>query len=69
MTWADRKGNTNMEGSTIWRRSSFSGGSGGDCVELGNTGAVRDSKNPAGPVLTVDLGGLLASVKAGHLDR
>lgn len=37
-----------------WRKSSYSNGSGGTCVELavrpGGTG-VRDSKNPAGGTL------------------
>jgi hypothetical protein len=39
-----------------WRKSSYSGSDGqGDCVEVafGGTVAVRDSKNPAGPILTV----------------
>lgn len=39
---------------TQWRKSSYSGGNGGDCVELAHGGAallVRDSKNPEGPVL------------------
>jgi len=41
-----------------WRRSSFSGGSGGDenCVEValaGPAAALRDSKNTAGPILAV----------------
>lgn len=31
--------------------------------------ACSDSKNPGGPILSVDLCGLLASVKAGGLDR
>jgi Domain of unknown function (DUF397) len=39
----------------VWRKSSYSGGSGGNCVEVaGNlpgTIAVRDSKNPEGPAL------------------
>jgi Domain of unknown function (DUF397) len=37
-----------------WRKSSYSGNSGGQCVEVGNAGrviAVRDSKDPKGPVL------------------
>lgn len=51
-----------------WRKSSHSGGS-GDCVELANTGLVRDSKNPAGPTLSVDLSGLVGAAKAGRLDR
>ncbi|WP_406431402.1 DUF397 domain-containing protein [Streptomyces sp. NBC_01589] len=39
-----------------WFKSSYSGAEGGDCVEVANaTGVVhiRDSKFPAGPVLTV----------------
>ncbi|MEU1684751.1 DUF397 domain-containing protein [Micromonospora sp. NPDC005707] len=39
-----------------WRKSTRSNGSGGNCVEVaGNLPgvvAVRDSKDPAGPVLT-----------------
>jgi Domain of unknown function (DUF397) len=37
-----------------WRKSSYSGNSGGQCVEIGNAArlvAVRDSKDPDGPVL------------------
>jgi hypothetical protein len=55
--------------SPVWRKSSFSGGNNGDCVELANTGAVRDSKNPVGPHLRVELGTLRSAVKAGHLTR
>ncbi|WP_441349174.1 DUF397 domain-containing protein [Streptomyces sp. NTH33] len=40
-----------------WRKSSYSNGDGGDCVEVcdAHTGVVpvRDSKVPHGPVLTV----------------
>ncbi|MEU3616500.1 DUF397 domain-containing protein [Streptomyces sp. NPDC006872] len=39
-----------------WRRSSYSGDQGGDCVEIAETPAtvaVRDSKNPTGPVLVL----------------
>lgn len=38
----------------IWRKSSFSGANGGNCVEVAaatRTVAVRDSKDPDGPVL------------------
>lgn len=39
-----------------WRKSSYSGSNGGNCVEVaalpGSSLAVRDSKNPDGPVLT-----------------
>jgi hypothetical protein len=41
-----------------WRKSSYSGGNGGSCVEVAGLSdgryAVRDSKNPAGPVLRFD---------------
>jgi hypothetical protein len=52
-----------------WRKSSRSSGQNGACVELAFAGAVRDSKNAAGPILRVDLRGLLTSVKAGAFDR
>jgi hypothetical protein len=52
-----------------WRKSTRSGGNNGACVELANVGAVRDSKNPAGPTLRADLAGLVATAKAGRLDR
>jgi hypothetical protein len=46
-----------------WRKSSFSD-SGNGCVELANTlSAVRDSKNPDGPTLTVDVRPLIESLK------
>ena len=52
----------------VWRKSSRSGGNNGACVELANVGAVRDSKNPTGPLLCVDLVALLIATKAGSLD-
>ena len=52
-----------------WRKSSRSAGNNGACVELANLGAVRDSKNPTGPALPVDLANLMAAAKAGHLDH
>ncbi|AIV36744.1 MULTISPECIES: DUF397 domain-containing protein [Streptomyces] len=39
-----------------WRKSSYSSDQGGNCVEVGElpaTVAVRDSKTPAGPTLTL----------------
>jgi hypothetical protein len=39
---------------TAWRRSSYSGANGGNCVELGTVGdtvLVRDSKDRDGPRL------------------
>ena len=39
----------------VWRKSSYSSGNGGQCVEvarnLPDIVAVRDSKNPEGPAL------------------
>jgi hypothetical protein len=38
-----------------WRKSSYSGGNGGNCIEVAalsdGSRAVRDSKDPSGPVL------------------
>jgi hypothetical protein len=48
---------------TTWRKSSFSSASDDNCVEVAFavTGtAVRDSKNPNGPVLTIGTRGWLA---------
>ena len=40
----------------VWRKSSFSGGSGQNCVEVARLAAgdvaVRHSKHPSGPALT-----------------
>jgi Domain of unknown function (DUF397) len=50
-----------------WRKSSFSGLNGGECVEVcHDLGAVRDSKNPDGPVLTADIAGLVRAIRAGR---
>ncbi|MXM62707.1 DUF397 domain-containing protein [Streptomyces sp. HUCO-GS316] len=42
-------------GDLAWRKSTYSSDQGGECVEIaelpGATVAVRDSKNPAGPML------------------
>ncbi|WP_285608537.1 DUF397 domain-containing protein [Actinokineospora globicatena] len=57
---------------TSWRKSTYSGGSGTSCVEVAwseprpaSDGVfVRDSKNPAGPMLTLPASawrGLLSS--------
>ena len=55
-----------------WKKSSYSGGQ-GNCVEVASLRdgvAVRDSKNPGGPVLRFsadDWQAFVASVKAGQL--
>ncbi|MFJ9897421.1 DUF397 domain-containing protein [Streptomyces sp. NPDC091280] len=43
---------------TQWRKSSYSSDQGGECVEIAETTypptlSVRDSKTPAGPILTL----------------
>ena len=43
-----------------WRKSSYSGGNGGGCIEIGTSAEahhvlVRDTKDRQGPVLNVDL--------------
>lgn len=45
-----------------WRKARGSGPN-NQCVELAYPGLVRDSKNPAGPVLRVNLALFLASVR------
>lgn len=56
-----------------WRKSSRSGSEGGTCVELGcrdeagTPVAVRDSKNPTGPVLWIDPSQLVRAVRVGRL--
>ncbi|MCM3882475.1 DUF397 domain-containing protein [Frankia sp. R82] len=58
-----------------WRRSSYSNGAGGMCVEvapLGEGVAVRDSKNPTGPVLAFtapEWDAFLAGARDGEFDR
>ncbi|WP_416971995.1 DUF397 domain-containing protein [Streptomyces sp. 4F14] len=57
-----------------WRKSSYSGPQGGECVEVLDGYAsgvpVRDSKNLTGPAIVVPAGGwtsFLAAVKRGQL--
>jgi uncharacterized protein DUF397 len=51
-----------------WRKSTYTGGAEGqDCVELAAQGAVRDSKNPDGPVLSVEITALVTAVKSGRI--
>ncbi|MFE7772540.1 DUF397 domain-containing protein [Streptomyces sp. NPDC057445] len=43
-------------GAAAWRKSTYSGDTGGDCIEVAPQPcriAVRDSKNPEGPVFAV----------------
>ncbi|MEV0034787.1 DUF397 domain-containing protein [Streptomyces sp. NPDC050804] len=56
-----------------WRKSSYSGGSNGDCLEVADGYAdipVRDSKNPTGPTLLfrpTNWSSFIAAVKAEAL--
>jgi Domain of unknown function (DUF397). len=59
----------------LWRKSSRSGGQ-GNCVEVaalpGGEVMVRDSKNPAGPVLSftaAEWSAFLATTKGGRFDH
>lgn len=52
-----------MDTTERWRKSRHSSGQNGNCVELSNLGAVRDSKNPAGPTLSCDVAALVTAVK------
>ena len=60
--------------SATWRKSSFSGGNGGDCVEVATLAdgiAMRDSKDRTGPVLTFALdewAAFTAGVREGQFD-
>jgi uncharacterized protein DUF397 len=62
----------NMTDAT-WRKSSYSGSSGGQCVEVAELPgivAVRDSKDKNGPALTFSpemFGAFTKAVKAGQL--
>jgi len=59
----------------IWRKSSYSGSNGGNCVEVAQNlpgkVAVRDSKDPAGPALLLSPGDRAAftrGIKHGEFD-
>jgi hypothetical protein len=52
-----------------WRKSRRSDEANG-CVEVSNSlDEIRDSKNPTGPTLHVDVTALVAAVRAGRLRR
>jgi hypothetical protein len=60
----------------IWQKSSYSGGNGGNCLEVARNlpgiAAVHDSKNPAGPALTItpdEWQAFLAGARDGEFDR
>lgn len=52
-----------------WQKTKYSNLN-GNCVELSRPrGLVRDSKDPDGPRLDVDVAGFLRAVRAGRFDR
>jgi hypothetical protein len=64
--------NVDPDGAT-WRKSTYSNGTGGNCVEvadLPNGRAVRDSKHPHGPILVFtkdEWQAFVKSIEAGEL--
>lgn len=63
--------NVYLDGAT-WRKSTYSNGSGGNCIEVADLPdgrAVRDSKHPHGPVLvfaTDQWRAFVQGIKAGN---
>ncbi|MER6307739.1 DUF397 domain-containing protein [Streptomyces sp. NPDC001657] len=62
LTWFKSSYSSDQGGACIevaynWRKSSYSASEGGNCIEVAastpTTIHVRDSKNPAGPMLTL----------------
>jgi hypothetical protein len=55
-SYSGNGGGNCVEVGALWRKSSYSGNGGADCVEVARSlpgvVAVRDSKNPDGPILT-----------------
>ncbi|MFJ3585208.1 DUF397 domain-containing protein [Streptomyces sp. NPDC090127] len=54
-------------GATAWRKSSYSGNTGGECIEVADLAAhvaVRDSKDPEGPVFLASPAAFSAFVTA-----
>ena len=56
-SYSGNGGSNCVEVGTVWRKSSYSGNGGGNCVEvttsLPGVVAIRDSKNPDGPILII----------------
>jgi hypothetical protein len=73
-SYSGQNGGDCVEVAALWRTSSHSGNNGGQCVEVAAAGgqaiAVRDSKDPEGPMLAFGPGEWRAftdQVKAGVL--
>jgi hypothetical protein len=61
---------TDLTGAT-WRKSTYSGGQGGNCVEVADglpVIPVRDSKDPEGPALTFNPAAWTAFITAVKAD-
>jgi Domain of unknown function (DUF397) len=61
---------------TVWMKSTHSGSTGGNCVELahlyGGQVAIRNSRHPSGPALlftAAEWDAFLAGAKDGEFDR
>ncbi|MFH8710241.1 DUF397 domain-containing protein [Streptomyces zaomyceticus] len=63
--------NQNLAGAR-WRKSSYSGDTGGECIEVADLAphvAVRDSKNPQGPTFLATPAAFTAFVRAAAEGR
>ncbi|WP_030688207.1 DUF397 domain-containing protein [Streptomyces globisporus] len=63
--------NRNLAGAR-WRKSSYSGDNGGECIEVADLAAhiaVRDSKNPDGPAFLATPAAFTAFVSAAAEGR
>lgn len=64
--WVARNRPSTSSTWTSWTKSSYSGGSGTECVEvrpLSDSVGVRDSKDPAGPILRFTRDALKADLR------
>jgi uncharacterized protein DUF397 len=75
-SYSSGNGGACVEVAAEWRKSSYSSANGGNCVEvarnLAATVAVRDSKDPQGPVLEFtpdEWRSFTAAVKAGEFGQ
>ena len=73
-SYSTSNGGNCIEVAVGWQKASYSGSAGGNCVEVARgvpaTVAVRDSKDPDGPVLAFSAGdwqAFTARIKSGDL--
>jgi hypothetical protein len=74
-SYSTSNGGACVEVGLNWRKSSYSASNGGACVEVADGSAamvaVRDSKDPEGPVLAFaphEWQAFIAAIKAGEFD-